>query len=170
MGILIFLILSYILLSISLFLLFPKAGVPAIKGLIPGVNFVEWCKIIGRKPTYALWLLFPIVNIFIYCAMAVDMVRSFDKLKFWHSAVAVIYAPAIFTAIALNKDDKYVSPIIPRENEYKSQIAEAIRANKPRQAEKLIKNNPYKIKTEQGAQNNVIKENAITKPQAAVMR
>lgn len=144
MSILIFLIISYIFLSISLFLLFPKAGVPAIKGLIPGVNFVEWCKIIGRKPTYALWLLFPIVNIFIYCAMAVDMVRSFDKLKFWHSAIAVIYAPAIFTAIALNKEDKYVSPIIPRENEYKSQITEAIRANKPRQAEKLIKNNPYK--------------------------
>ena len=143
MSILIFLIVSYILLSISLFLLFPKAGVPAIKGLIPGVNFVEWCKIIGRKPSYALWLLFPIVNIFIYCAMAVDMVRSFDKLKFWHSAIAVIYAPAIFTAIALNKKDKYVSPIIPREHEYKQQINEAIKNNKPRLAEKLIKSNPY---------------------------
>lgn len=143
MSIFIFLILSYILLSISLYLLFPKAGVPAVKGLIPGVNFVEWCKIIGRKPTYALWLLFPIVNIFIYCAMAVDMVRSFDKLKFSHSAMAVIYAPAIFTAIALSKKDKYVSPIIPREHEYKRQISEAIKNNKPRQAEKLIKSNPY---------------------------
>src|SRR4029079_334802 len=122
--------------SISLYLLFPKAGVPAIKGLIPGVNFVEWCKLIGRKPAYALWLLFPIVNIFIYCGMAVDLVRSFDKLKFRHSALAVIYAPAIFTAIALNKKDKYVGPTIPREAEYKRQILEAIKTNKPRQAEK----------------------------------
>lgn len=143
MSILIFLIVSYILLSISLYLLFPKAGVPAVKGLIPGVNFVEWCKIVGRKPTYALWLLFPIVNIFIYCALAVDMVRSFNKLKFWHSAVAVIYAPAIFTAIALNKKDTYAGAILPREREYKTQIAEAIKSNKPRQAEKLIKSNPY---------------------------
>ncbi len=143
MGILIFLIVSYILLSLSLYLLFPKAGVPAIKGLIPGVNFVEWCKLIGRKPAYALWLLFPIVNIFIYCGMAVDLVRSFDKLKFWHGAVAVIYAPAMFTAIALNKKDKYVSPILPRELEYKAQIAEAMKSNKPRQVEKLLKNNPY---------------------------
>ena len=103
MGILIFLIISYILLSISLYLLFPKAGVAAVKGLIPGVNFAEWCKLIGRKPAYALWLLFPIVNIFIYCGMAVDLVRSFDKLRFRDSALAVIYAPAIFTSIALSK-------------------------------------------------------------------
>ena len=143
MSILIFLILSYIFLSISLYLLFPKAGVPAVKGLIPGVNFAEWCKLIGRKPSHALWLLFPIVNIFIFCGMAVDMVRSFGKMSFWHSAIAVIYAPAIFTAIALNKDDKYVSPILPREAEYKRQIAEAMKSNKPRQVEKLMKANPY---------------------------
>lgn len=143
MSILIFLIVSYILLSISLYLLFPKAGVAAVKGLIPGVNFGEWAKLIGRKPSYALWLLFPIVNIFIFCGMAVDLVRSFDKLGFSHSAMAVIYAPAIFTSIALSKTDKYVSPILPREEEYKKQIEEAIKTNKPRQLEKLVKNNPY---------------------------
>ena len=144
MSILIFLIISYILLSISLYLLFPKAGVAAVKGLIPGANFAEWCKLIGRKPAYALWLLFPIVNIFIYCGMAVDLVRSFDKLRFRDSALAVIYAPAIFTAIALSKKDKYVSPILPREEAYRNQIQEAITANKPRQLEKLVKSNPFR--------------------------
>ena len=143
MSILIFLIVSYILLSISLYLLFPKAGVAAVKGLIPGVNFAEWCKLIGRKPSYALWLLFPVVNIFIFCGMAVDLVRSFGKMDFIHSAMAVIYAPAIFTSIALSKTDKYVSPILPREEEYKKQIEEAIKTNKPRQLEKLVKNNPF---------------------------
>ncbi len=144
MSILIFLIISYLFLSVSLYLLFPKAGVDAIKGLIPGVNFAEWAKLIGRKPTYALWLLFPIVNIFIFCGMAVDLVRSFDKLGFIHSAIAVIYAPAIFTSIALSKDDKYDSPNLPREEAYKQQIDEAIKAGKTRQVEKLIKNNPYR--------------------------
>src|SRR5688572_3587273 len=75
--------------------------------------------------------------------MAVDLVRSFDKLGFVHSAMAVIYAPAIFTSIALSKTDKYVSPILPREEEYKKQIEEAIKTNKPRQLEKLMKNNPF---------------------------
>ena len=90
MGILIFLAISYVLLSVSLYMLFPKAGVDATKGLIPGVNFAEWCKLIGRKPVYALWLLFPIVNIFIFTGMAVDLVRSFGKLEFKHTAAAVI--------------------------------------------------------------------------------
>ena len=144
MSILLFLVLSYIFLSISLYLLFPKAGVAAVKGLIPGVNFVEWCKLIGRKPTYALWLLFPIVNLFIFCGMAVDLVRSFDKLDFKHSAMAVIYAPAIFTSIALSKTDKYVSPILPREEEYRKQIEEAIKTNKAARLEKLVRNNPYR--------------------------
>jgi signal peptidase I len=143
-SILIFLIVSYILLSISLYLLFPKAGVAAVKGLIPGINFAEWCKLIGRKPAYALWLLFPIVNIFIYCGMAVDLVRSFDKLRFRDSALAVIYAPVIFTSIALSKKDRYISPILPREEAYKNQIQEAITANKPRQLEKLVKGNPFR--------------------------
>lgn len=143
MSILIFIILWYIFLSISLYLLFPKAGVAAVKGLIPGVNFAEMCKLIGRKPSHALWLLFPIVNIFIFCSMAVDLVRSFDKMSFGYSALAVIYAPAAFTAIALSKKDKYVSPIIPRELLYKAQVEDAIKQNKPRQLEKLVKNNPY---------------------------
>ena len=75
--------------------------------------------------------------------MSVDLVRSFGKMGFSHSALAVIYAPAIFTSIALSKTDKYVSPILPREEDYKKQIEEAIKTNKPRQLEKLVKNNPF---------------------------
>jgi len=100
--IIIFLLISYVLLSISLYLLFPKAGVDAVKGLIPGVNFAEWCKLIGRKPTYALLLLIPLVNIFIFCGMAVDLVRSFKQYKYKDTAAAVVYAPAKFYAIAKN--------------------------------------------------------------------
>lgn len=124
-------------------MLFPKAGEDAAKGLIPGVNFATWCKIIGRKPGYALWLLFPIVNIFIFCGMAVDMVRSFNKMNFFHSAAAVIYAPAIFAAIAKNPNDKYAGPIIPREQEYKKQLHDAIKSGNTRQLGKLKEGNPY---------------------------
>jgi len=68
---------------------------------------MEWAKLIGRKPSYALWLLFPVVNIFIFTGMAVDLVRSFGKLTFKHTAAAVIYAPAIFAKIAKTDSDKY---------------------------------------------------------------
>lgn len=142
MTILIFIIISYILLSLSLYMLFPKANVDPIKGLIPGVNFAEWCKIIGRKKWWAWLLLIPIVNIFIYAGMAVDLVRSFGKYKFIHSAAAVIYAPAIFFKIA-KSDDKYLGPILDRESEYVEKIKNAKEKGRAVELEKLVKNNPY---------------------------
>jgi len=125
-------------------MLFPKAGVPAIKGLIPGVNFAEWAKLIGRKPTYALLLLVPIVNIFIFTGMAVDLVRSFGKLMFKHTAAAVIYAPAIFAKLAKNDDDKYVGPILEMEHDYAAQIAAAEKSGDKYALKNLHEKNPYK--------------------------
>lgn len=147
MSILIFLVVSYLLLSYTLYLLFPKAGVDAIKGLIPGVNFVEWCKIIGRKPTYALWLLFPIVNIFIFVGMAVDLVRSFGKLSYKHTAAAVVYAPAIFYKIATSPQDIYQGPTVIKEADYAHQILDARKSNDTYKLAQLEKNNPYKKST-----------------------
>lgn len=144
MSILLFLIVSYILLSFSLYKVFPKAGVDATKGLIPGVNFVEWCKLIGRKPSHALWLLFPIVNIFIFCAMAVDLVRSFGKLRFRDTAGAVLYAPAAIGSIALDDNAKYVGPILIAEKAYQEEIAAAIQSKDKYKLQKLTAANPYK--------------------------
>lgn len=143
MTVLIFIIISYILLSISLYFLFPKMDIEGWKGLVPGWNFALWAEKIGRSKAYALWLLFPIVNIFIYCGMAVDLVRSFHKLEFKHSAIAVIYAPAIFFRIAFNDDDKYVGPILEMEKNYKEQIETAVAAGDNYKAQKLKNKDPY---------------------------
>ena len=144
MTILFFLIISYILLSISLRKVFEKAGVAPNKALIPGVNFVEWCKIIGRSKWWAAWLLFPIVNIFIFAGMAVDMVRSFKKYSFWDSALAVIYAPLSFFKIGANKNDKYDGPILKKEATYQQKIVEAIEKKEDYKLKKLVEKNPYK--------------------------
>lgn len=144
MSIIIFLIVSYILLSISLYFVFEKAGEAGWQGLVPGLNFVVWAKLVGRKPQWAAWMLFPIVNIFIYAGLCVDMVRSFRKYNFWHSAIAVIYAPLAFFYLGLNKNEKYDGPTIPKEKDYARQIAEARAAGNTRQLQKLATENPYK--------------------------
>ena len=125
-------------------MLFPKAGVPAIKGLIPGVNFMEWSKLIGRKPSYALLLLVPIVNIFIFTGMAVDLVRSFGKLQFKHTALAVIYAPAIFAKLATGDQEKYQGPILEMEHDYAAQLEAAEKSGDKYSLKKLQEDNPYK--------------------------
>ncbi len=143
MAIFWFLIISYILLSFSLYKVFEKAGEEGWKGLAPGLNFVVWCKLIGRKPTYALWLLFPIVNLFIFVGMAVDLVRSFGKYTFLDSALAVIYAPLAFFLTAANKDAKYLGPTLIAEKVYRAQLEEAREKNDARTLRKLEAANPY---------------------------
>ena len=143
MGFSLFLLVFYLLVSASLFFLFPKAGVEGWKGLVPGLNFVEWCKLVGRKPLHAIWLLVPIVNIFIFAGLAVDMVRSFKKYELWHSAVAIVATPIAFLYLAFSDKEKYDAPTRSQEKAYYDEIQQAKAAGKKRQLKKLEDNNPY---------------------------
>ena len=144
MGFLIFLLVFYVLVSLSLYKVFEKAGVSPTKALIPGVNFVEWCKLIGQKPTHALWLLFPIVNIFIFAGMAVDLMRSFGNYGFKESAFAVVLNPIANWWLGSNKDQKYIGPTLIAEKEYEEKLATAFEGENKREYKKLQANNPYK--------------------------
>ena len=143
----IFFIIYYILLCLTLGNLFEKAGVSQSKAWIPGVNFMEWCKLIGRKPSHALWLLFPIVNIFTITGMAVDLVRSFGRLKFVNTALAVIYAPLEFLLTDKDPSAKYEGPILPKEAAYTQALKEAEASKNSYEYKKLVENNPYKKST-----------------------
>lgn len=143
MSVLYFFILGYVLSSISLYFVFPKAGEAGWKALVPGLNFVTWCRIIGQPSWWAALLLIPIVNLFIWVGMAVDLVRSFEKYSFWHSALAVIFAPVMFFWIGLDKNAKYTGPAVTHEGEYKNQLHEAHQKNDKRQIGKLV-SSPYR--------------------------
>ena len=136
-------IIGYILLSLSLYKVFIKAGEEGWKALVPGLNFVVWCKLIGRPGWWAALLLIPIVNVFIYAGMAVDMVRSFGKYRFLDSFLAVVGAPFYFFYLGSKEEEQYISPILPREREYMARIEEARERDNKRLLAKLTKENPY---------------------------
>lgn len=142
-SILIFIIIYFVLVFITLYKLFEKAGEAGWKALVPGYNFVVWSKIIGRPIWWAALLLIPLVNIFIYVGMCVDMVRSFGKYKFKDSALAVIYAPIPFYLLGSKKEAKYLGPTLIAEKEYTRKLAEAKEKNEQYQLKKLEANNPY---------------------------
>jgi signal peptidase I len=143
MSVLIFLIVLYILLGISMMKLFEKAGIPGWKALVPGMAAMEWCKLVGRKPMYALWFLFPIVNIFIYASLVIDMVRSFGKHSFGQAALAVIFAPIPFFRIGMDENARYEGPILEKERQYHKDYQEAMEAGDKAALRKLEKNNPF---------------------------
>jgi signal peptidase I len=146
MSILIFLLVLYVLNSITMMKLFEKAGIEPKKALIPGVAAVEWCKMVGRKPQYALWLLFPIVNLFIYVGLCIDMVRSFGKHSFWQSVVAAVVPPLPFYQIGKDPKYKYLGPVLEQEREYHRQYAEALEKKDDRSLTKL-KSSPFSKST-----------------------
>ncbi len=143
MTILLFLVVSYVLLSISLTKIFEKAGENGWKALVPGLNFIVWSRLVGRKGAYAAWLLIPIVNIFIYAGLCVDLVRSFGMYKFKHSLFAVVYTPAVFFFLWF-KGEKYGGPTLVKEKEFFDKMKAAREGNKVRQLRKLQAENPYK--------------------------
>lgn len=137
-------IIGYVLLSVSLYKVFEKAGEAGWKGLVPGLNFVVWSKLVGRPAWWAVWMLVPIVNVFIYSGLAVDMVRSFGKYRFLDSFLAVVGAPFYFFFLGTRPEEKYLGPTIPAEKAYAAKLAEAQEKGSKRQYEKLMRENPYK--------------------------
>lgn len=142
MSVFLFLLVGYVLLSVALYFLFPKAGQPAVAGLVPGWNFVTWCKVIGRKPGYAGWLLFPIVNFFIYAGMCVDLARSFGRFTFADAFLSVAFGPVYF--FYLNKVGTYGGPVLDQEREYMAKLQAAHDKGDSYQVKKLESKSPFK--------------------------
>lgn len=143
MAVLLFFVITYLLTCATLSYIFPKVGISGSKAWIPGINFVEWANIIGKPKRELWWLLFPIANLFTWTGMCIDLVRSFGKLDFWHSAVAVIFPPIIFGMIAKDDKAKYLGKILELEASYADQIKDALLRKDKIKLDKLTKQNPY---------------------------
>lgn len=138
------LLIGYIIFSAGMYFVFPKAGVDAWKGLVPGLNLYELAGIVGRKKSHAWWMLFPIVNIFIFAALIIDLARSFGKHSFLHSLLAVVGAPFYALWLGFSKDAKYNGPILTEEKEFFSKLASAQEKNDTKTVSKLQATNIFK--------------------------
>lgn len=143
MVVLIFCIIYLILWSITAKPLFEKAGEEGWKAYVPGLNFATAAKIVGHQPMWALWLLFPIVNLFMMASLNVDLVRSFGRFGFGDAALAVIYAPIKFFQIGKEENDKFIGPNYTLEKDYNQQIADAASAGDKGKLHRLQTKNPY---------------------------
>ena len=151
MGLLIFLLLSYVVLCYGLSLVFakvarksPELAVTPSDAWVPGKNFATWARVVGRKPAYAWLLLVPILNVFIFAGLCVDLARSFGRFGFLDAAASVVAAP-LYT-IWLGKSDSadYEGPVLVAEAAYAHQVAEARRRGEAAKFNRLTAESPYK--------------------------
>ncbi len=152
MGVFLFFVVAYLLLCYGLSSLFAKAAaagadVATKEAWIPGLNFGKWAALVGRKPTYALWLLVPLVNVFIYAGLAVDLVRSFGKFAWLESLYAVLGAPVYFTLLGHDPAVSYGGPVLLQERAFQAELAGANERGETRRAAKLNAGNPYRKST-----------------------
>jgi len=144
MGLSEFLLLYYILLMISLAAVFKKAGVGVWKAFVPVYQFMVCGELVGRKPSYGLLILIPIVNIFIFAALMIDLVRSFKVYEFWHHVLVVVFAPIYLIYLSFRKDLSYQGPVLAYEKSIVDAIEAARIANDTKQYNKLVAQNPFK--------------------------
>lgn len=88
--------------------MFEKAGEQGWKAFIPFYNYYIVQKINGRQGWKVILLLVPIVNIFVYAAMHVDLARAFGKNGFWEHAAAILIPFYYFPKIGFNQEDQYI--------------------------------------------------------------
>lgn len=89
-------------------------------------------------------LLIPIVNIFIYASMCIDMVQSFRKYSFWDSVLSVLYAPVLFFQIGTDDKISYDGPNVPKERAFRQELHEARKTNDKRVLTKLAQSSFHK--------------------------
>jgi len=139
-----FLVLGYLILSISLLSVFQKAGLPGWKALIPGLNLIIWNTMVGRPRGYPILLLVPIVNIFVLAGLAIDLSRSFNRLKYIDSLLAVLAMPWYFLYLGLSDKIDYEGPIIPKQKEINAKLKSALKFKNKNKFKKIMATNPYR--------------------------
>ena len=128
---------GYIALSFSLSKLFPLAGKPAKNGWIPLLNMMDVAELVGRKRSYALLLLIPYLNVFIFASLMVDLARSFGRFNWFEHAASVIGSHAYFYWLRGQPRVKYDGPILVEERAYRKELAEVAKSKDQREINRI---------------------------------
>lgn len=92
----------------GLFLLFKKAGKQGWEAIIPFYREYVTAQLVGRPTWWVILLLVPIVNIFIFYGLYLDLIKSFGKRRFWENAAAVIVPFIVLPMWAKDPTVKYL--------------------------------------------------------------
>ncbi|MGB0431746.1 MAG: signal peptidase I [Bacteroidia bacterium] len=109
-GVIIFFLVWYILIGVSAYKLFEKANEPGWKSAIPFYNLYTWLELQGRPWWWLLLLLVPILNVFIYGQMIMDLLKSFGKTEFHDYLLGLIVTPVYLGYLSFNQDVEWDAP------------------------------------------------------------
>lgn len=97
-----------VLILVSMWMIYAKAGKPGWAAIIPIYNIIVLLEIVGKPWWWILLLLIPIVNIVIMIMMYNQLSKSFGKGAGF--TVGIIFLSFIFLPILAFGDAKYIGP------------------------------------------------------------
>lgn len=100
----------YVLIGISSYKLFEKAGEPGWKGAIPFYNLYAWLELSDRPKWWLPLLFVPILNVFIFGQMIMDLLKSFDRTDFHDYFLGLLVTPVYFTWMSFDDSVEWNAP------------------------------------------------------------
>ncbi|MEN5194138.1 signal peptidase I [Sphingobacterium faecium] len=101
----------------GLWKLFVKAGRQGWEALVPFYREYVMAQLTGRAKWIVILLLVPIVNIFIFYGLYLDLIKAFGKRRFWENTAAVLVPFIVFPIWANDPLVKYLGN--PNSEEFK---------------------------------------------------
>lgn len=92
----------------GLFLLFKKAGKQGWEAIVPFYREYVMAQLVGRPTWWVFLLVVPIVNIFVFYGLYLDLIKSFGKRRFWENAAAVLVPFIVLPLWARDPTVKYL--------------------------------------------------------------
>lgn len=99
-----------VILIISQWKLFAKAGKPGWASIVPIYNFIVMLEIVGRPVWWVALLFVPFVNIVIEIMLILDLAKAYGKSS-GYGVLMLLFPYIMFPVLAFSKDTKYVGPV-----------------------------------------------------------
>jgi hypothetical protein len=98
-----------LLVFVSLWKIFEKAGKPGWAGIIPIYNMIVWLEIVGRPVWWVVLLLVPCVGLVVAILLCIDLAKAFGKTPAYGVGLALL--GFVFFPMLAFGDARYVGPV-----------------------------------------------------------
>ena len=139
----IFFIILYLATCFGVSKLFAKADQAAWKAYIPVLNVATALQVVGRPMWHLIWFCLPVVNLFYFAYLFIELANSFGKFGFFEHLFAVIAPYIAFPMWGNAAENKYLGPDFAKHRAFTTAYAAALKANDKLAAGKLLRANEH---------------------------
>ncbi len=109
--------------------IFPKAGETGWKAYVPVLNLLTAFKIVGRPSWHLVWFFLPIINIFYWCYLLIELANSVGRFAFLEHLYACIAPFAAFFQWGKDEESRYMGPDYTKWTAYNDGMKAALNNN-----------------------------------------